>query len=230
MHQIRYCMFILFIYSGHFYSAPSSHLLLRGAPDYSTDTVSEFHAEAHRQLHVKDLSKVPMWRPERESNPRPSGWKSSSQPRRHHVPQRQHHCLTIATKYYSYKINGPIYFSVCCLFLEPIPICNTLWGEEVVETTCLIDFQGDWAPTMEWRRYDGTVVTANVSLSIDRVTSTITRKQNGCNNIECYKVTVCFKEDGRPLGIDAINIPVYSRSTYVNESIYVRCKHCVLIN
>ena len=39
-----------FIHSGHFYSAPSSLPLLRGAPDYSTDTVSEFHAEAHRQL------------------------------------------------------------------------------------------------------------------------------------------------------------------------------------
>ena len=36
-----------FIHSGHFYSAPSSPLPLRGAPDYSTDTVSEFHAEAH---------------------------------------------------------------------------------------------------------------------------------------------------------------------------------------
>ena len=44
-----------FIHSGHFYSAPSSPLPLRGAPDYSTDTVSEFHAEAHRQLQVKDL-------------------------------------------------------------------------------------------------------------------------------------------------------------------------------
>src|SRR6218665_2407797 len=44
-----------FIHSGHFYSAPSSTLLLRGAPDYSTDTVSEFHAEAHRQLQVKDF-------------------------------------------------------------------------------------------------------------------------------------------------------------------------------
>src|SRR6218665_193165 len=43
------CFFSL-IHSGHFYSAPSSPLLLRGAPDYSTDTVSEFHAEAHRQL------------------------------------------------------------------------------------------------------------------------------------------------------------------------------------
>ena len=43
-------------------------------------TVSEFHAEAHRQLQVKDLPKVPTWRLERESNPRPSGWKSPSQP------------------------------------------------------------------------------------------------------------------------------------------------------
>ena len=76
-----------FIHSGHFYSAPSSPLLLRGAPDYSMDTVPEFHAEAHRQLQVKDFPKVPMWRLERESNPRPSGWMSSSQPRRHHVPR-----------------------------------------------------------------------------------------------------------------------------------------------
>src|SRR6218665_254028 len=41
---------VRFIHYGHFYSAPSKPLLLRGAPDYSTDTVSEFHAEAHRQL------------------------------------------------------------------------------------------------------------------------------------------------------------------------------------
>src|SRR6218665_3912624 len=32
-----------FIHSGHFYSASSSPLLLRGAPDYSMDTISEFH-------------------------------------------------------------------------------------------------------------------------------------------------------------------------------------------
>jgi len=37
-----------FIHSGHFYSASSSPLLLRGTPDYSVDIVSEFHAEAHR--------------------------------------------------------------------------------------------------------------------------------------------------------------------------------------
>src|SRR6218665_3623866 len=48
---VNYTGFIhSFIHSGHFYSAPSSSLLLRGTPDYSTDTVSEFHAEAHRQL------------------------------------------------------------------------------------------------------------------------------------------------------------------------------------
>src|SRR6218665_2596113 len=44
-----------FIHFGHLYSAPSSSLLLRVAPDYSTDTVSKFHGEAHRQLQVKDL-------------------------------------------------------------------------------------------------------------------------------------------------------------------------------
>ena len=43
-----------FIHSGHFYSATSSPLPLRDASDFSTDTVSEFHAEAHRQL-VKDV-------------------------------------------------------------------------------------------------------------------------------------------------------------------------------
>ena len=35
------------------YDKYTSPLLLRGAPDYSTDTVSEFHAEAQRQLQVK---------------------------------------------------------------------------------------------------------------------------------------------------------------------------------
>ena len=58
-----------FIHYGHFYSAPSNPLPLRGAPDYSTDTVLEFHAEAQRRLQVK----VHKWRLEQESNPRPSG-------------------------------------------------------------------------------------------------------------------------------------------------------------
>ena|SRR6218665_718577 len=61
-----------FIHSGHFYSTSSSPLLLRGAPNYSPDTVSEFHAEAHRQLLVKDLPQRSIWRLEQESNPQPS--------------------------------------------------------------------------------------------------------------------------------------------------------------
>ena len=48
-----------FIYSGHFYSAPSSPLLLRGAPDDSTDTVSEFHAEAPQATAGKGLAQGP---------------------------------------------------------------------------------------------------------------------------------------------------------------------------
>src|SRR6218665_2425397 len=44
---------------GHFYSAPSSHLLLRDAPDYSMDTVSEFHAEAPQATAGKGLAQGP---------------------------------------------------------------------------------------------------------------------------------------------------------------------------
>src|SRR6218665_477550 len=63
LHSIIQLAYIhSFIHSGNFYSAPSSPLLLRGAPEYSTDTVSDFYAEAHRQLQVKDLPKVPTWR------------------------------------------------------------------------------------------------------------------------------------------------------------------------
>src|SRR6218665_4027681 len=36
----------------HFYSAPSSPPPLRGAPDYITDTILEFHSEVHRQMQA----------------------------------------------------------------------------------------------------------------------------------------------------------------------------------
>ena len=52
----------------YLYSAPS-RFLLRGAPDYSADTESEFHAEAHEQLRVKDLPMVPTRQLEVDSNP-----------------------------------------------------------------------------------------------------------------------------------------------------------------
>src|SRR6218665_1514956 len=85
-----------FIHCVHFYSAPSNPLLLRAAPDYSTNTVSELHAEAHRQLQVKDLPKVPTWRLERERE---------SQPRRHQVLCKERYfklqlyCRPIVKKY-----------------------------------------------------------------------------------------------------------------------------------
>ena len=48
-----------FIHPGHFYSASSSPLLLRGAPDYSTDTVSEFHAKALQASTSAGLAQGP---------------------------------------------------------------------------------------------------------------------------------------------------------------------------
>ena len=75
------------IHSDHFYSASSNPLLLRSAPDTARILCRSFTPKRHRQLWVKDLPKVPTWRLERESNPRPSGWKLSTQPMRHLVPQ-----------------------------------------------------------------------------------------------------------------------------------------------
>src|SRR5688572_28117394 len=64
------------------YSAPS-RFLLRGTHDYSPDTESEFHAEAHEQLRVKDLPGVPTQRLEVDSNPQPSGCKAPNIPLHH---------------------------------------------------------------------------------------------------------------------------------------------------
>ena len=66
------------------YSAPL-RFLLRGAPDYSADTESEFHAEAHEQLRVKDLSRVPTRRFGVDSNPKPSGCKAPNIPLHHRL-------------------------------------------------------------------------------------------------------------------------------------------------
>ena len=68
------------------YSAPS-RFLLRGAPDYSADTESEFHAEAHEQLRVKDLPRVPTRWLEVDSNSQPSGCKAPNIPLHHRAPQ-----------------------------------------------------------------------------------------------------------------------------------------------
>src|SRR6218665_377668 len=76
-----------FIHSGHFCSGSSSPLLLRSAPDTARILCQNFTPKHHRQLRVKDLLKAPTWRLERDSNPRPFGQKSSTQPMRCHVPR-----------------------------------------------------------------------------------------------------------------------------------------------
>src|SRR6218665_3294936 len=58
------------IHSGYFYSASSSPLLLRSAPDAARMLCRSFTPNRHRQLRVKDLPKVPTWRLERPTNPR----------------------------------------------------------------------------------------------------------------------------------------------------------------
>src|SRR6218665_2205575 len=60
-----------FNHSRYFYSASSSPLLLRGAPNTARILCWSFTPKCHRQLRVKDLSKVSTWHPERDSNPRP---------------------------------------------------------------------------------------------------------------------------------------------------------------
>jgi len=61
-----------FIYSGHFYSASSSPLLLGSDPDTAQILCRNFTLKHHIQLRVKDLPKVPTWRLELDSNPQPS--------------------------------------------------------------------------------------------------------------------------------------------------------------
>ena len=51
-----------------FYSASSSPLLLRSAPETAWILCRNFISKRHRQLRVKDSPKVPTWRLERESN------------------------------------------------------------------------------------------------------------------------------------------------------------------
>src|SRR5678816_3141380 len=79
---LTHCFIVLihsFIHFRYLYSA-FSRFLLRGAPDYSADTESEFHAEAHEHLRVKDLPRIPTRWLEVDSNPQPSGCKAPKTP------------------------------------------------------------------------------------------------------------------------------------------------------
>ena len=72
-----------------FQCASSNPLLLRGAPDYSIDILSEEvnTPKRYRQLWVKDLPKVSTCWLEWDSNLRPSGGNSPHLPLSHHAPQ-----------------------------------------------------------------------------------------------------------------------------------------------
>ena len=74
-----------FIHSGYFYSASSSLLLLKSTPDTTRILCQSFTPKRHRQVQVKDLSKVHTWRLERNSNPRPFGWKATNLQMSHHA-------------------------------------------------------------------------------------------------------------------------------------------------
>src|SRR6218665_2347331 len=76
-----------FIHSGYFYSASTSLLLLRGAPDTSRIRCGSFTPKRHKQLRVKDLPKVLTWWLERDLNPRPFGRKAPNLPMSHHAQE-----------------------------------------------------------------------------------------------------------------------------------------------
>ena len=76
-----------FIHSSYFYSASSSPLLLRGAPDTARILCRSFTLKRQGQLQVKDLPKVPTWWLDRDSNLRPFGRKVSNLLMSHHAPQ-----------------------------------------------------------------------------------------------------------------------------------------------
>ena len=50
------CVIHSFIHSGYFYSASASPQLLRSTPNYSTDTLSKFHADVPQAIASKGLA------------------------------------------------------------------------------------------------------------------------------------------------------------------------------
>ena len=78
----------VFIHSGHFYSAAQVHYYSETLPTQN-GYCAGVSRKGHRQLRVKDLPKVPTWRLERDSNPRPFGRKASNLPMRHNAPWRR---------------------------------------------------------------------------------------------------------------------------------------------
>ena len=117
------------IHSHHFYNASWSLLLLRSDPDTARILSLSFTPKRHRQLPVKDLPKAPIWRLERDSNPRPSSRRALTQPMLHHVPQRYVLIDPIDIYYCNCYYSFHILLKVVDLLILVIPIYHVhfLW-------------------------------------------------------------------------------------------------------
>jgi len=81
------------IHSSYFYSASSSLLLLRGAPDTTRILCRSFTPKRR----VKNLPQVPTWRIERDSIPRFFGRKATNLSMSYHAPTNVSHPLFFPT-------------------------------------------------------------------------------------------------------------------------------------
>ena len=80
-----------FIHSSYFYSASSSPLLLRGAPDKARILCQSFMPKRHRQQTSEGLAQGPyVWGLVWDSNLRPFVRKAANLPMSHHAPQLWH--------------------------------------------------------------------------------------------------------------------------------------------
>src|SRR6218665_204151 len=96
-----------FIQAIYFYSASSRPLLLRGAPDHSTDTVSEFHAEAPQATVSEGLAQGPYVAARAGFEPatlRTKGDESTNEPK----PLAMYIIGQCDGKLVNYYLNGPI--------------------------------------------------------------------------------------------------------------------------
>src|SRR6218665_445284 len=76
-HHLLYVFIHSFIHPGYFYSAPST---TQRRSHTARILCRSFTPKRHRQMRVKDLSKVPTWRLERDLNPRLLGRKATNLP------------------------------------------------------------------------------------------------------------------------------------------------------
>jgi len=115
-------LIILFIHSGHFYSASSSPLLIKSAPDTARILGWSFTPRCHRQLRVKDLPKVLAWRLARDSNSRSS---ASTPSMCHHVSHVMLCGLVkieiLFFKFFYLSLTDGSFFRILCLQQQHLP-------------------------------------------------------------------------------------------------------------